>query len=595
MKPLFRAVRSTLLLAVRTDPRRLAGAALLLLIGYLATPAVALLLRALTNDAVAGHTAEAGRLALATAAVLVLELMMGHFAHLLYFELGEMAESELQEELLRIANGTTELEHLESPEFADGLSLVREELPRTRAVLESVLQLGGFAVQAAITTAVLGMLNPWLMLLPVVAVPPVLIGKRAQVVIDQAKERAAEGTRRSKHLLTLATSAGSVKELRLYGAERTLIQRQTANWAETSALFHRAQLRAAALRAGGQLIFATAFGAAILLVIDQAVADRANVGDLVLLIALAVQITSQVAGALGLLGQLQGAGRTFARLDRLRTWSASASGASERPEPAPDRLTDGIRLENVGFRYAGSDRAVLENVDLFIPAGSTIALVGENGAGKSTLVKLLSGLYRPTQGRILVDGVDLRDLSPTEWAARVAPLFQDFARLELRLRENVGIGAVEAIDDDAAIHEALVLAEAGKVLDRVPDGLDGFLGRSYDDGAELSGGQWQTLGLARSLAREAPLLMVLDEPAAALDAIAEHSVFERFKDAALRARHGSGAVTVFVSHRFSTVRMADRIVVLGDRRVQEQGSHEELMKQDGVYAELFALQAKAYR
>ncbi len=261
----------------------------------------------------------------------------------------------------------------------------------------------------------------------------------------------------------------------------------------------------------------------------------------------------------------------------------------------PGRLTEGIRLENVGFSYPGSDRPVLRGIDFTIPAGGTLALVGENGAGKSTLVKLLCGLYQPTEGRILVDGTDLRDLPPERWNTKVAPLFQDFARLELLVRENVGIGAVGSIGDDEALGAAMDLAGARGTLDRIEGGLDGLLGRGYGDGAELSGGQWQSLGLARSLVRESPLLLMFDEPASALDATAEHAVFERFGDAAMRARHGAGAVTLFVSHRFSTVRMAERIVVLGDGRVQESGSHEELMERRGVYAELFDLQARVYR
>lgn len=600
MKSLAAALRSMLVLAARTDPRRLAGSVLLLLTGLLATPAVALLLREFTETALDGHARTAVWLGLAIAGALVVELMMGHFAHLLYFELGELQEAALHQELLAVTNGTPGLERLDSPEFTDTVTLVRDELANTRSALESTLQLGGLALQSLVTTVILGTLDPWLMLLPLAAVPPVLVGRRAQALVDRAREATAEQTRRGRHLVTLATSAATVKELRLYSAEREVTRRQTASWETVSAALGRAQLRAAALRGCGQLVFGCAFGAAILVVVRQALDGRAGIGDVVLLIALAAQVGVQVANALGLLTLLHGAGRTFERLDQLRTWPTGDARPAGGPSTTggavpPGRLTEGIRLENVGFSYPGSDRPVLRGIDFTIPAGGTLALVGENGAGKSTLVKLLCGLYQPTEGRILVDGTDLRDLPPERWNAKVAPLFQDFARLELLVRENVGIGAVGSIGDDEALGAAMDLAGARGTLDRVEGGLDGLLGRGYGDGAELSGGQWQSLGLARSLVRESPLLLMFDEPASALDATAEHAVFERFGDAAMRARHGAGAVTLFVSHRFSTVRMAERIVVLGDGRVQESGSHEELMERRGVYAELFDLQARVYR
>ncbi|WNF30708.1 ABC transporter ATP-binding protein [Streptomyces sp. C11-1] len=593
MTTLFTAVRTLLVLAHRLDRRRLHTAALLLLVGLLATPAMALLLREFTDSALDGAVATTAWLAVGVAVALVLELSMGHFAHLFYFELGEQQETALHQQVLAVSNGTRGLEHLDSAEFADTLTLVREDVSRTRASLEAVLQICGLALQAVITTVILATVNPWLALLPLAAVPPVLVADRAQAVLDRAKERSAESTRLSRHLLALATSGHSVPEARLAGAEGELMRLQAAAWQRSTDLLRRAALRAAALRAGGQLLFALAYGGGLWLVIRQALDGAAGAGDIILVIALAVQVSVQVASGLGLLAMLQGAGRTFERLDRLRAMAAEEPGPASRP--APDRLEQGIRLENVSFRYPGSDRDVLADVSLTLPAGATVALVGENGAGKSTLVKLLCGMYRPTSGRILVDGTDLNDLDPAQWSARIAPLFQDFARLELPLRENVGVGRLSALHDDPALREAIAEARAERVLDRVPDGLDGLLGKGYGDGAELSGGQWQLLGLARCLLREDPLLMLLDEPASALDAAAEHELFQRFTDAADRARSDSGSLTLFISHRFSTVRSADLIVVLENGTVHEHGSHDQLLARRGLYAELFELQARAYR
>jgi len=593
MRSLWTCLRGQLSLAWRTDPRRLAGASVLLLVGYLATPTVALLLKQLTDATLDHGTGDTRWLALATAVVLVFELMMGHFAHLLYFELGELAEASLQDDLLCLANGTAGLEQLDSPKFADILNLVREDLPGTRAALEAVLQLSGIALQLLISTVLLGWISPWLVLLPAAALPPVLLGRRAQAVTERAKEATAEGTRLSRHLLGLATSAGPVRELRIYGAERELLRRQGECWESVSETLHTAQLRAALLRAAGQLSFALAYGAAIVIVVRQAVTGRSGIGDVVLLITLAVQISTQVATGLGLLATLQSSGHVFERLTQLAAWPQTGDRVTSGPD-VPDRLRQGIRLEGVAFHYPGTEQPVLEDVNLTIAPGTTVALVGENGAGKSTLVKLLCGMYQPTQGRILVDGIDLRNMSPRSWTARVAPLFQDFARLHLLVRENIGIGDVSAIGDDEAIHGAMARAGADKIVARVPGGLDGLLGSNFGDGAELSGGQWQTLGLARTEMRGDPLLLVLDEPASALDATAEYAIFERFGATARQARHRSGALTLFISHRFSTVRMADLIVVLGEGRVVESGSHEQLMARSGTYAELFAIQARGY-
>ncbi|MEK9522528.1 ABC transporter ATP-binding protein/permease [Streptomyces venezuelae] len=592
-------------LALRAGGRRLGVAVLLLLLGHLATPGTALALRALTDEALAGHGGAALAAALATAGLLLAELMLGHFAHLSYFEVGETMESRLHRELAEVSNGVPGLAHADRPEFADTVTLVRDELPGTRAALEALLTFLGLAVQAAVTTVLLGSVDPYLLLLPLAAAVPVLLGRRAEALTDAAREATAARLRYGHHLLGLATTARSVTELRLLGGGSEVVREHAASWQETSRVLSRAEAKAAALRALGQLWFAAAYGGAVLLVVARAADGTAGLGDVVLVIALAVQVATQVSGAVAQSGLLRGAGRTARRLDRLHAWSrasgppptATFKPPASAPAPtagAPGRLDQGIRLEGVGFRYPGADRPALSGVDLLIPAGATLALVGENGAGKSTLVKLLCGLYQPTEGRILVDGTDLRELAPGEWSARVAPLFQDFARVELLLRESVGIGVVDTLGEEGPVRSALAGAGAEGVLESVPGGLDGLLGRGYGDGAELSGGQWQSIGLARCLIRRDPLLMILDEPAAALDAAAEYRLFRGFDRTAEPAARTRGAVTLFTSHRFSTVRRADLIVVLENGTVRERGGHAELMAQDGPYRELFELQARGY-
>jgi ATP-binding cassette subfamily B protein len=595
VRDLARASAFLLALSWRTDRRRLLAAAALMLAGYAATPLIGVALKVFTDAALARHPA-AGWAAGAAAALLVFELMMAHFAHLAYFELGELAELELNSELIELAGRRADLRQLESPQFADGLALIRADLVRTREALAAVLQLAGVLAQTAITTAILAAVNPLLTVLLLAALPPVLAGRRAQALIDAAREATAEQVRRVSHLLRLATTAGPVAELSVARAGDEVAALTSRAWARITAAEQAAHRRAAVLRAAGQLVFAAAYAAAIVLVAWQALLGQARVGDVILIITLAVQVNAQVSGALGLLAVLQGAGRTARRLSALRAQAPALAGLGPAGSgPAPARLQRGIRLDHVSFAYPGRPAAAVRDVTLDLPAGSVVAIVGDNGAGKSTLVKLLCGLYQPTAGRIEADGTDLRALGAGAWRPGLAVLFQDFARIELTLRESAGTGDLPRLGDGAAVRAALHRAGAGRVAAAVPGGLAGLLGRGYGDGAELSGGQWQSVGLARTLMRAGPLLLILDEPAAALDAAAETAIVASYRKSARRAGQAAGAVTVVVSHRLATVRMADLIVVLDHGQVVERGQHAELMAAGGQYAELFELLARGYR
>jgi ATP-binding cassette subfamily B protein len=248
----------------------------------------------------------------------------------------------------------------------------------------------------------------------------------------------------------------------------------------------------------------------------------------------------------------------------------------------------------VSFGYPPDGDTVLDRIDLHLPAGTAVALVGENGAGKTTLVKLLTGMYQPTQGQVLVDGTPLADIDLAAWRERTAATFQDFVRFELPARETVGIGDLPRLDEAPAVERALGRADATSVTQALPEGLDTRLGRSFTGGRELSGGQWQRLALARGMMRELPLLLILDEPTASLDAITEAALFERYLTARKLASR-SGAITLLVSHRFSTVRMADLIIVLDRGRIVAHGDHASLIRAGGLYAELYEMQARAYR
>ncbi len=599
---IFRAARFLFAMGLRLDAVRLLRATVLAVALYVAAPLAALALRDLTDDVLAHRAGPALTAAVLASLALVAQLMLAHFCHLDLTRVSDVQQMRLRGELMDLVNGPPRIDHLDRPDVADNVDLVRDGLFATAKSLEAVLQLAGLLLQMIVTVVLLIMVSPLFAVLPLCALVPVLLERTAQSTVEGARERTAERLRLAKHLLELATSTGPVRELRLFGAEDEILRRQRGAWDEVTTAMWRAQLKAAVYRAAGQGFFALAYGGAIAGELYSALRGHASVGDLVLVITLAVQVSVQVSGALSVLSLLQVAARTTDRISDLRAVAAAAPASSagtalaDGADPAgvPGRLNRGITLEDVSFTYPGAERPVLSGVSMDIPAGSVLALVGENGAGKSTLVKLLCGLYQPTSGRILIDGQDLAGLDPARWRSRVATLFQDFHRIELTLGESIGHGDIARAGDTEAVSAAAGRARADQVLRAVPGGLAGYLGHSYCDGTELSGGQWQTVGLARALMRQHPLLLILDEPAAALDASAEHDLFERYASSAAQAGREDGGITVLISHRFSTVRMADLIAVLDHGQLAECGTHRELMTARALYAELFALQARAY-
>jgi ATP-binding cassette subfamily B protein len=328
-------------------------------------------------------------------------------------------------------------------------------------------------------------------------------------------------------------------------------------------------------------------------VVFVATRPSSSPGDVLLVLAAGSRLSAYIGGTVGEIGFLRGVWMDGSRrLAWLEDYAASLTADADRPVPADVR--HGIRLDHVSFTYPGTTRLVLDDVSLTLPAGAVVAIVGENGAGKTTLVKLLAKMYEPTHGSILLDDTPLARVPADAWRARLAGAFQDFFRFEFHARHTVGLGDVPRMDDDAAVVRAVERAGAADVIARLPAGLDTQLGQTWPGGVELSFGQWQKLALARGFMRDAPLLLVLDEPTAALDAETEHALFERYA-AAARERGADGRITVLVSHRFSTVRMAGLIVVLDGARLVEMGTHEELMTKGGQYSQLYGIQASAYR
>ena len=494
--------------------------------------------------------------------------------------------------LAELVNAAPGLEHLERPDYLRELDLVEQNrgllssAPRQLlTALQTLLRAGGVLF-------LLASVHPVLALLLVLGVAPTLAEMRSVRIRQAAEERLAEERRLGDQLFAIAATAGSAKELRTFGLGDELGRRHSAIGDRVSAVTTQAALRGAGLAAIGWVLFIAGFVAAVGFLVRAAVRGEVTAGGVVLAIVLA----QQVRVVLGLVATAVGQLLTTARTARRLLWlddvvRETHTGGADVPEV----LSDGIELRDVTFCYPGTERVVLTSVSVRLPRGSTVALVGDNGAGKTTLVKLLTGMYRRTGGEILVDGVPLGDLDVAAWRRRLAGAFQDHVAFELRARHVVGIGDLPHLDDEPVVLGALDRAAGSDVLAALVDGLDARLGRSFQGGRELSGGQWQKLALGRGMMRDAPLLLVLDEPTAALDAATEHQLFERYRHAASRTAARTGGITLLVSHRFSTVRNADLILVLADGAVAEAGSHAELMTRRGLYAELFELQAASYR
>ena len=594
MREVMLGARTLLGLAWRENKPKTALAVTLMLFAYAAAPLVGLSLKELTNYALAGDATGASIAGAVTALFVIFGLTLGHFAHICYFELADTNMLAIDSDLILLANGSPGIEHQERADYSDRLTILREEMFQLQASLEALLTSFGLAVAMIETGILLALVNPLLLLLPLLSIPPLMTGRWAQNRLDRARDESAGDIRLSRHLFRQATSAGPAKELRLFGLQDELRRRHMELWDGATKRLWRIHRSNTIVRALGQLVFAVGYVASVLLVVQGVITHHGKPGDVVLAITLAALVNAQVSIGLGLVFNLQGMAKIIGRYHWLKDLVAGSRPVA--PDRAtPSRIAQGISFKDLNFRYPGTDRVVLGGVNLDIPAGSTVAIVGENGAGKTTLVKLLCRFYEPDDGEMLLDGVDIRRFDIVDWRDRIATGFQDFARFELIAQQTVGVGDLPQLDSRPAVEGALERAHASDVVGRLEQGLSTQLGKSYAEGTELSGGQWQKLALGRAMMREHPLLLVLDEPTSALDAQAEHELFERYAENAKRVGTAAGAITLFVSHRFSTVRMADLIVVVAEGKVLESGSHAELMRHKGLYAELYELQAKAYR
>jgi ATP-binding cassette subfamily B protein len=508
-------------------------------------------------------------------------------------DISDRAEVTINHDILAATAAIPTVEHLERPDYLDRLALLRAGgASGTRALAVStqvVAQTVASALSLGLSIWLLADVHPALALLAAAGAAPLVLGSRADRLVRRAMDTTAGLARREEALHELCIEPGLGKEVRIAGSGPELSRRAAATWDTAMRLEVAARWRAAAWRLGGWTVFIAGFATAVGVVAALAQSGRATPGDIILILTLASRLRDQLGSTLFGIARLAEAGRITDHYRWLKTYAAGHPSVGDTP---PERLADGITLTGVGFTYPGRSAPTLTGLDLHLPPGAIVAVVGVNGAGKTTLVKLLTGLYAPTTGSITVDGRPLDTIDPAKWAAAATGAFQDFAKPPLPAGEAVGIGDLPRLDDQAAVRAAVEEAGATDIIAGLPNGLATQLGRLFD-GAELSHGQWQRLALARALMRQRPLLRVLDEPTAALDPQAEHDLFERFTTQT-RAAAELGTITLLISHRFSTVHMADHIIVLSDGAVIEQGSHPELLAANGEYAKLFTMQAAAY-
>lgn len=485
------------------------------------------------------------------------------------------------------------LDHLERTDFLDRVTVLDGAAWDLLRGMWEAIGAAFNLVKIALLLFLLGAVTPWLLLLLPVAGALLWFDQRGQQLVNAAETDTAEAFRLQRHLFNLATEPRGGKDIRVSDASEQIAARQSAAWDQAINRRFRARLEAAAWRVAGWALFTVAFVAGLWLVLYRASKGIGTVGDVVLAITIAVGLRDSIFFTVSSAGEAADSFRLIEPYLWLREYVAAARRQENGTAPTPSRLSSGIAFEQVSFCYPGTDRPALREVSFQLPAGCVVAIVGEYGSGKSTLVKLLAKFYRPDAGRISVDGIDLAELDTHRWRARSSAAFQDFGRFELRFGETVGLGDLPHLDDETHLRPALRAADAEQLVQRLPEQLATQLGRAYG-GVELSEGQWQKTALARASMRAQPLLFLLDEPTASLDAPSEHTIFERYMARSRELAQRTGAITVIVSHRFSTVTGADQILVLDHGRLVENGTHENLLAAGGRYADLYTIQSTAY-
>lgn len=529
-----------------------------------------------------------GALGLSLALPLVTGSIHSFFQDSMSMRVGQATDAALAAAALRPAG----IEHLESSVYADRMELLRSNSNQVANLFDWMAAFAGSALALLTSLVLLLGVNPLLVLPVIIAAGIGVIQVRARIHQLAIYSGLIPGQRLARRVAELATSPEAAKDVRMLALGGWLVDRHRELQDRVRRGMIRGQAGILVGSAIGGALEAILLTGAVGMVIWLATLHRVGAPDVALAVVLLRSALSSAGSLGGMAGDLARNTHLARRYVWLRTY-ASTVAAPTAPVSPPTRLSEGIRLEEVCFRYPDADRDALHGLSMLLPAGSTVAIVGDNGAGKTSLMKLFARFYDPTAGRITIDGVDLRDLDPWAWRARLTGAFQDFVRFEVLAGHSVGIGRLESSDDFVAVENAARAGGAAAFLETLPEAYATQLGRQFPGGVDLSTGQWQKVAVSRALMRSDSLVTLLDEPTAALDARAEYELFEAYARQGREAK-ARGAITLLVSHRFSTVRMADLIVVLDAGRVVEMGTHGELMAAGGHYAEMYRLQAAAY-
>jgi len=491
---------------------------------------------------------------------------------------------------VRLMQHATELDlaSFEDPVFYDKLERARRQTTGRLTLLASLLNVCQDMLSLISLSGILFVYAPWLMLLLVAAVIPAFLGETHFTTLAySALYRWTPQRRQLDYLRFLGAGAQSAKEIKIFGLGRHLSERYHEISEAIDNENKKLGIKRATVGAALNLVSTGGYYGAYVVVLMKALAGAFSIGTFTMLTGAFQRSRTYIEKILSSFNDIS---EQAMFLTDLFDFFAMEPTIRSLPNaiPAPRPIRDGFEFRDVAFAYPGSSRLVVQNINFRLYPTEKIALIGENGAGKTTLVKLLSRLYDPTAGSILLDGIDLREYDVDSLRREIGVIFQDYMRYDMVVRDNIGFGKIESLQDEPRVQTAAHKSLANHLIDRLPNGYDQMVGRRFEGGVDLSGGEWQKIALARAYMREAQLL-ILDEPTATLDARAEYEVFQRFADLT-RDR-----MAVLISHRFSTVRMADRILVLADGAIQEQGSHQQLVALGGRYAELFELQAAGYR
>ncbi len=481
-----------------------------------------------------------------------------------------------------------DLASYEDPLFYDKLERARVQATDRISMIQAMGAILQQAVMAISLAASICFFSPWLLVILIACVVPAFLGESHFAFQGYSLNfRQTPARRQMDYLRVLGASKESAKELKLFGLGSFL----TARYLQLSLDIYgqNVQLAKRRLKAGALLSLLTTAGyyGAYTYVIYRTVSGAITIGTLTFLAGAIAGASSNIQNIFSTFSSI--ADQALFLTDLLEFFAVNPKVCS-KPDalPVPRPIREGFVFENVSFSYPGSSRRVLDNLNFRLEPGARIALIGENGEGKTTIVKLLTRLYDPTEGRILLDGIDLREYNIEDLCRETGVIFQDFMRYEMRARDNIAIGRIESIDNVESIRKAARKSMAEPVISRLPLGFEQILGRRFEGGVDLSGGEWQKIALARAYLRDAQVL-ILDEPTASLDARSEYEVFQRF------AELTAGKMALLISHRFSTVRMANRILVLENGRIAEEGNHDRLMALGGRYSGMFELQAAGYR